>query len=114
MERKEGGKERRKRRTEIKRRGEGRIKGKGGQDEKRWESRERKACREREGGRAAIGRQDGAGRELGAAVALCSPLACRAFAAGPAPGAAATSVRTQRRKRPPLLPLPGDLLGWVH
>ena len=37
-----------------------------------------------------------------------------AFAAGLALGAAATSVRTQRRKRPPLLPLPGDLLGWGH
>lgn len=47
-------------------------------------------------------------------MALCSPLAGRAFAAGPAPGAAATSVRTQRRKRPPLLPLLGDLLGWVQ
>lgn len=62
------------------------------------------------------GRQDGVGRGLAerAAVALCSPLAGRAFAAGPAPGAAATSVWTQRSKRPSLLPLPGDLLRWVH
>lgn len=71
---------------------------------------------ERVGGRAATGRQDGAGRGPAgrAAMALCNPLAGRAFAAGLALGAAATSVRTQRRKRPPLLPLPGDLLRWGH
>ncbi|XP_023978731.1 uncharacterized protein [Physeter macrocephalus] len=65
-----------------------------------------------------VSRRKGADRKAGrgraragrAAVALCSPLAGRAFAAGPAPGAAATSVWTQRRKRPSLLPLPGDLL----
>lgn len=66
--------------------------------------------------RRQAGRQAGRGkaRAEGAAVALCSPLACRAFAVGPTPGAAATSVWTQRRKRPLFLLLLGDQLEWVH
>lgn len=75
--------------------------GKGKHAERRW----RKGS-DRQAGRGRV-------RAGGAAVALCSPLL-----AGPLPGtgsgAAATSVRTQRRKRPPLLPLPGNLLLWVH
>lgn len=77
----------------------------------------RRACRERGRGEAAIPRQDTGRTGQGAGWRSSRGIvhsACRAFAAGPAPRAAATSVRTQRRKRPPLLPLPGDLLWWAH
>lgn len=40
----------------------------------------------------------------------CLPGLCR----GTSSGRATTSVWTQRRKRPPLLPFLEDLLRWVH
>lgn len=57
-----------------------------------------------------IGRKDVVGRELTEQPWHCAVRLLAGPLLGTDSGAAATSVRTQRRKRPPLLPLLCDLL----